>query len=57
MKAVEPFASAWVAVIIGILVFGVPYPDPPVAYVLLGIANAMVFRLDKVAIAAAAVIR
>ena len=47
IRAVEPSASAWVVVIVGIMVFSVAY-DPPVdAYALLGIANAMVFRLNK----------
>ena len=47
MQGVEPSASAWVAVIIGIVAFSIPYVPIADAYALLGIANAMVFRLDK----------
>jgi uncharacterized membrane protein len=54
MKAVEPSASAWVAVIIGILAYNVPYAQAADTYALLGIANAMVSKLDKDAIAATA---
>lgn len=47
IQAVGPSASAWALVVIGIMIYGVTY-DPTVdAYALLGIANAMVFRLDK----------
>jgi O-antigen ligase len=55
MKAVEPSASAWVAVIIAIIVYGVPYTQQVDTYALLAIANAMVSRLDKDAITATAV--
>jgi O-antigen ligase len=47
MQGVEPSASAWVAVIVGIVVFSIPYQPMADAYALLGIANAMVFRLDN----------
>jgi hypothetical protein len=47
LQGVEPAASAWVAVIIGIVAFSIPYQPIADAYALLGIANAMVFRLDK----------
>jgi HAMP domain-containing protein len=47
MKAVEPSASAWVAVILGVIVFNVPYVPAADTYALLGIANAIVTRLDK----------
>lgn len=47
MQGVEPSASAWVAVIIGVVAFSIPYEPIADAYALLGIANAMVFRLDK----------
>jgi hypothetical protein len=47
LQAIEPSASAWVAVILGIMVFSVPYQPMVDAYALLGIANAMVFRLYK----------
>ena len=56
MNAAEPSASAWVAVIIGFIVFGVPYPHAPDTYALLGIANAIVSRLDKDAAATTPVI-
>jgi O-antigen ligase len=55
MKGVEPSASAWVAVIVGIIVYGVPYTQSADSYALLAIANAVVSRLDKDAIAATAV--
>jgi hypothetical protein len=47
MQVVEPSASAWVAVIIGIIAFSIPYQPMADAYGLLAIANAMVFRLDN----------
>jgi hypothetical protein len=47
LQAIEPSASAWVAVILGIMVFSVPYQPLVDAYALLGIANAMVFRLYR----------
>jgi hypothetical protein len=47
MQAVEPSASAWAVVVIGIMVYSVAYDPTAEAYALLGIANAMVFRLDK----------
>ena len=47
MHAVEPSASAWAVVVIGIMLYGVTYDPSPEAYALLGIANAMVFRLDR----------
>jgi O-antigen ligase len=57
MRAVEPSTSAWAVVAIGIMVFSVAYDPSPEAYALLGIANAMVSRLDKDAITATAAIR
>jgi O-antigen ligase len=54
MNAVEPSASAWVAAIVGIIVYGVPYTQSADAFALLAIANAMVSRLDRNAIAATA---
>jgi O-antigen ligase len=47
MQAVAPSASAWAVVILGIMVYGISYDPPVEAYALLGIANAMVIRLDK----------
>jgi hypothetical protein len=47
MRAVEPSALAWALVVIGIMLFGVTYDPSADAYALLGIANAMIFRLDK----------
>jgi hypothetical protein len=46
-EAVEPSASAWTAVIIGIVVFSIPYQPLTDTYALLGIASAIVFRLEK----------
>jgi len=45
--SVEPSASAWTAVIIGIIVFSIPYQPLVDAYALLGLASAIVFRLEK----------
>jgi hypothetical protein len=45
MRGVEPSASAWVAIIIGIIVFSIPYQPEADAYALLGIANAIVLGL------------
>jgi hypothetical protein len=47
VQSVEPSASAWVAVIIGIIVFSIPYQPTTDAYGLLAIANAIVFRLNS----------
>jgi hypothetical protein len=47
MTAVEPSASAWVAVIIGTVAFSIPYQPRADAYALLALANAIVFRLDE----------
>ena len=55
-KAVEPSASAWVAVIIGIIVYSAPYSPAADTYALVAIANAVVSKLDKDAIAATAVV-
>jgi hypothetical protein len=57
MTAVEPSASAWVAIIIGIILYGVPYTQAADTYALLGIANAVVTRLDKDSITETAVIQ
>jgi hypothetical protein len=56
MKAVEPSASAWFAVIVGVIVFSVPYAPGVDTYALLAIANAMVSKLDKDVVTATAVI-
>jgi O-antigen ligase len=45
--AVEPSASAWTAVMVGIMVYSVAYDPPVEAYALLGIANAMLVQWDK----------
>jgi hypothetical protein len=57
MRAVEPSASAWVLVIIGIMLYCITYDPSPEAYALLGIANAMIVKLDKDAVTATAPIR
>jgi O-antigen ligase len=47
MEAVEPSASAWVAIIIGIVVYSIPYQPETDAYALLAMANAIVFGLKR----------
>jgi hypothetical protein len=47
MGAVDPSASAWVAIIIGIVAYSIPYQPEVDAYALLGMANAIVFGLNK----------
>ncbi len=47
MCAVDPSASTWVVIIIGVVVYSIPYQPDTDAYALLGMANAIVFGLNK----------
>jgi len=47
MMAVEPSSSAWVAVIVGIILYSIPYEPMADNYALLAIANAMIFRTNQ----------
>ena len=50
LLAVEPSASAWTAVILGTIVYGVTYSVPPDVYALVGIASAAIANLNSEAV-------